>query len=164
DEDHAEQSVQDLPPAVRRGEHEELVDAGGDRHHAEEDRDRRDGRVVEAEHNDGEEEPEQPGEEEQPPGTSGALDRLPLLEVEHGHAASLAVVRSADARGPVGRPTEPDGAAPSGSARTCGVRYALSAFALRASNSACVIAPESRRPFAFSISPAAPPLLATVRT
>ena len=41
---------------------------------------------------------------------------------------------------------------------------AASAFALMASNSACVIAPESRRPFAFSISAAAPPLPATLRT
>jgi hypothetical protein len=39
-----------------------------------------------------------------------------------------------------------------------------SALALMESNSACVMAPESSRPFAFSISAAAPPLLATERT
>ena len=38
------------------------------------------------------------------------------------------------------------------------------ALALIESNSAWEIAPESSSPFAFSISPAAPPLLATVRT
>ena len=43
--------------------------------------------------------------------------------------------------------------------------YAVaSAFALIASNSAWVIAPESSRPLAFSISAAAPPLPAVVRT
>ena len=41
------------------------------------------------------------------------------------------------------------------------VRYA-SAFCLSASNSACVIAPESRSCFALSISAAAPPPLAAV--
>ena len=41
---------------------------------------------------------------------------------------------------------------------------AASAFCLIASNSACVIAPESSRPFAFSISDAALPVAATVLT
>lgn len=44
-----------------------------------------------------------------------------------------------------------------------GVTYAR-AFCLIASNSACVIAPESSSPLAFSISAVAPPLVAVVRT
>ncbi len=103
DEDHAEQAVQHLPPPMRRGEHEELVDPGRDRHYPEQDRDRGDGGVVEAEHDDREEEPEEPGQEKQPPGASGAFDYLALLEVERGHAASLGVVRAVDARTSVGR-------------------------------------------------------------
>ena len=43
-------------------------------------------------------------------------------------------------------------------------RYAARALALIASYSACVIAPLSSRPLAFSISPAAPPEPAVVRT